>query len=272
MLTDEQRLEFDRSGLLRLPGAVPRSDADEMLRLVWNCLRDKYRIERNAPDTWPQPGVDQIAGAHRFLGTNHLPRTATFEQVGSPIVRAALDDLLGAGEWQRPERWGSLLVTFPESREPWDVPSANWHLDSPAARSVGLTAVRIFTCLAELPPEGGGTLFVKGSHQLVQSIVKEDEIVRSRDARQRLMLAHPWLKTLGSKEDVKERIERFMHYGANLDGIEVRVVEMTGEPGDVLLAHPLVLHAPALNCARVPRFVLSATVSRSDAKLNDPYP
>ena len=40
MLTDEQRDEFDRFGIVRMPGAIVKSAADEMLGVVWGCLRD----------------------------------------------------------------------------------------------------------------------------------------------------------------------------------------------------------------------------------------
>src|SRR6202035_4828695 len=101
-----------------------------------------------------------------------------------------LDDLLGRGNWRRPERWGSLLVTFPPSRDRWDVPHQSWHLDFPASRSmVGLFAVRIFTCLATLRPGGAGTLFVAGSHRLVWDLLQKDGIeqLRSADARKGLI-------------------------------------------------------------------------------------
>ena len=154
MLTDLQRDEFDRNGMVRMPGAVGKAAADEMLATVWDALRDRYHLHRGAPDTWPQPenGLQQIGGAHRYLGTHHIPKSVTFEQVGNAAVRAAVDDLLGRGNWSPPERWGSLLVTFPESTERWEVPYSNWHLDFPASQSAsGPAGVRIFTCLAKLP-------------------------------------------------------------------------------------------------------------------------
>jgi ectoine hydroxylase-related dioxygenase (phytanoyl-CoA dioxygenase family) len=55
------------------------------------------------------------------------------------------------------------------------------------------------------------------------------------------------------------------------DDVELRVIEMTGEPGDVLLTHPLLLHAPARNCASVPRIVLSSTVFRSGVQQSALY-
>jgi hypothetical protein len=278
MLTDEQRDEFDRCGIIRMPGAIAKSSVEEMLGIVWKSLRDRYHIHRGVAETWPEPrsrsdgGPQQIGGAHRFLGTHHVPKSVTFEQVGNAAVCGAVDDLLGAGNWQRPERWGSLLVTFPESRSRWEVPCSNWHLDFPASPSrSGLDGVRIFTCLAELPAGGGGTVFVAGSHRLIQSLAREGEHPRSADARMRLIRAHPWVKALCSRDEKLDRVRRFMSEGTTIDGVEVRVVEIIGEAGDVVLVHPMMLHAPALNCSPVPRFVLSATAFRAGVEVFKVY-
>jgi ectoine hydroxylase-related dioxygenase (phytanoyl-CoA dioxygenase family) len=54
-----------------------------------------------------------------------------------------------------------------------------------------------------------------------------------------------------------------MNNSAVIDGVEVKVVEITGASGDVFLTHPLLLHAAARNCASVPRLVFSRTAYRS---------
>jgi ectoine hydroxylase-related dioxygenase (phytanoyl-CoA dioxygenase family) len=148
--------------------------------------------------------------------------------------------------------------------EHWDLPSSNWHLDLPAShRSSGLTTVRIFTCLAKLPPGGGGTVFVVGSHRLVQNLVCEGERLPSPETRKRLIRAYPWVKALCSRNEKANRVQRFMSGATVVEGVKLRVVEMTGESGDVILAHPMILHATAKNCSSMPRFALSATVFRT---------
>lgn len=267
MLTLEQRDEFRRFGILRLPGAIASSDAREMCDSVWNALHRRYEVRRDAPDTWH---------ARRITGIHDLPKSATFAQIGSPAVRKTLDDLLGRGNWQPPERWGSLLVTFPESREQWDVPRQVWHLDFPASASrslQGLFVVRLFICLAKLPPGGGGTVFVQGSHRLVENLCGNEgvERLRSADARNALIRTCPWIKELCSRDATGGRVQRFMESSEVFGDAELRVVEMTGEPGDVLLTHPLLLHAPAKNCASVPRLVLSSIVYRSGVQPSEIY-
>jgi hypothetical protein len=43
MLTTEPRNEFDQCGIVRMPGAVAKPSAEEMLRTIWNRLRDRYQ-------------------------------------------------------------------------------------------------------------------------------------------------------------------------------------------------------------------------------------
>ena len=137
----------------------------------------------------------------------------------------------------------------------------------------GLFAVRLFTCLAKLPPAGGGTVFVAGSHRLVQGLVAADGAgrMRSADARSALIRTCPWIKDLCSRDKKTDRVQAFMSSSRIADDVEVRVVEMTGEAGDVLLVHPLMLHAPAKNCAAIPRLVLSGVVPRSGVSPDELY-
>jgi ectoine hydroxylase-related dioxygenase (phytanoyl-CoA dioxygenase family) len=265
MLTLEQQKEFARFGILRLPGAIPSRDAAAMCNSVWEALRRHYDVRRDAPNTW---------NAQRITGMHDLPKSETFAQVASPAVREALDELLGRGNWEPPERWGSMLVAFPESRERWDVPHQSWHLDYPPSRSLsGLFLVRLFTCLASLPRGGGGTVFVQGSHRLVEDLPEKNgvEKMRSADVRNALIRNCAWVKELCSRDSKEGRVQRFMEHGGVFDDAELRVVEMTGEPGDILLTHPLLLHAPAKNCAAMPRIVLSSTVYRSGVSWREVY-
>ncbi|CAA7258767.1 unnamed protein product [Cyclocybe aegerita] len=52
-------------------------------------------------------------------------------------------------------------------------------------------------------------------------------------------------------------------YWSNLKEIKrcKQFVEMTGEPGDVVLMHPLMLHSASKNCLRIPRVITNPPVS-----------
>ncbi len=82
---------------------------------------------------------------------------------------------------------------------------------------------------------GGGTGVLAGPHRLVERAVAAS---RSGDAghspalRKALAAAHPWLRDLRSRPAGGDRIARFMRDGAVLDGVGLRVVELTGAAGD----------------------------------------
>jgi len=95
MLTVEQRNEFARFGILRIAAAIAPKDNEAMRDVVWTALQRRYQIRRDVPDTWK---------ARRIIGMHDLPKSATFAQIGSTQVREALDDLLGRGNWEAPER------------------------------------------------------------------------------------------------------------------------------------------------------------------------
>jgi hypothetical protein len=257
MLTTEQRTQFDRAGIVRLHGAIPPADVAAMCDCVWENLERAHQIRRDDPTTWR---------AQRVANSRALDDSATFEQIGSPAVRGALDDLLGDGTWQSPARWASLLVTFPESQGPWTLPHQSWHLDIPASCALSeLFGVRFFTLLAKLEPGGGATVVVAGSHRVVQNLAARKGVQRmhSADARKLLIKGSPWMRELCSFDPTIDRKRRFMDSAAKVDGVEVRAVELTGEPGDVILMHPLIMHAASRNCAATPRLVLNSTVYRT---------
>jgi phytanoyl-CoA dioxygenase PhyH len=264
MLTAEQREEFDRSGIVRLQGAVAPNAVKEMCDCVWDAVERRAEVRRDDPSTWK---------AQRMMGTRDLPAAATFEQIGSPAVCEALDAIFDTRNWERSERRFSMLVAFPESSGPWDVPHQNWHLDYPVVRGLeGNFAVRIFVVLEKLNHAGGGTVFVAGSHRLVQSLVTAGGAarIRSADARRMLIRDFPWIKSLCSPDEKTDRAQRVTRR-TTIRGNEVRVTEMAGEAGDVFITHPMLLHAASTNCASEPRIVLSGSVYRDPSIANTIY-
>ena len=262
MLTTEQREEFDRSGIIRLRGAIAPEQVKEMRDCVWDAVERRAEVRRDDPSTWK---------AQRMIGSVDLPESVNFQRIASPAVCEALDAIFDTRNWERPEQRLSMLVAFPESSEAWDVPHQGWHLDYPVVRGrEGNFAARIFVSLEKLNHGGGGTLFIAGSHHVLQRLVakRTADRIRSADARKALMRISPWAKALFSPDGKTERVRRFVNTSTTIDKQEVRVVEMTGEPGDVFVTHPMQLHAPSTNCASGPRIVLSGIVYRDASIAN----
>ncbi|MGH8185592.1 MAG: hypothetical protein ACREUC_03450, partial [Steroidobacteraceae bacterium] len=78
-----------------------------------------------------------------------------------------------------------------------------------------------------------------------QLAVKAGRSMSSAEAKRMLFAQQPWFASLSSSLETNDRIERFMARSTPVDGVDVRVVEMTGEPGDVYFMHPALLHAPS---------------------------
>ena len=244
MLSAAQQDEFDRRGLLRLPGAVPPTDAAAMRDRLWRHLWQAHGIAAERPDTW---AVE--APAH----FQSLTRTGAFDGMATAQIRAAVQALLVTHRWRPPVHWGRPLVTFPRSGVPWRLPVAGWHMDS-AGRPADPMLV-VFACLAPVRPCGGGTLVVVGSHRLTRAGGRYAGL-RSADVRVRLADDHCWFRDLCTPGQEPDRTERLLGSSSVIDGVELWIEELTGETGDAFVMDPRLLHAVAPNSLDTPRLML----------------
>lgn len=221
--------------------------------MVWRRLRTRHGVQRDLPATW--------VTAHPAQLTAKTPELAA---MASPRVLAVIDQLLGVDGWTPPERWGLPLVTLPGFAQAWDVPHKGWHLDIPATAEPPRVA-RIFVLLADLPPGGGATGYVAGSHRVLQALARgAGRPLKSGDARQLLSARHPWFAALFARPDGGDRLAPFMHQSGNTDGVPVRVGEMAGRAGDAWIMDPLILHTTAPNASATPRLMLTEWVYGRD--------
>ena len=84
---------------------------------------------------------------------------------------------------------------------------------------------------------------------------------RSADLCRRLAAAHPWFRAL-CREGGGDRVRRFMTDGEEIDGVRVRVAELTGAAGDVAIMLPWTLHNLSMNTAATPRFMVTQSLHR----------
>lgn len=252
-LTPEQLDQYASEGVVRVPGAVAMPDVEAMLTVLWRRLATRHGVVRDRPSSWTVANPAQL--------TSHVDE---FAAMASPHVLGIVDQLLGEGGWKTPPRWGLPLVTLPGFAPRWDVPHKLWHLDLPAAPQPPRVA-RVFLLLGPSPPGGGGTGYVAGSHRVLQALARETgRTLKSGDARKLLVAREPWFEALFSRREGEDRIARFMQPGGEAAGVPVRVGEMTGEPGDVWVMDPLVLHATMPNAGAAPRLMLTEWVYGRD--------
>jgi hypothetical protein len=253
MLTLTQREEFEATGTLRLRGAFGLRAAAEMTERIWALLERAHGMRRDDSSSW---NVTQPTGFQS------LTRVGAFDAIASDALCEDVDQLLH--DWDRPKHWGAPLVTFPEPQLAWDVPAAQWHLDFPArgARSP-LPGLRVLAFIDTVEPRGGGTLVLTGSHRLVESLMSAGLAGsgHSAEVRDRLAEHHGWLRDLWSNAN-DHRVRRFIVEGTEIDGHPLRVVELIGAPGDVVLLHPRLFHAPSRNAGKRPRMMVSQSLFR----------
>jgi hypothetical protein len=74
--------------------------------------------------------------------------------------------------------------------------------------------------------------------------------------RERFRRSHPWLMALtGQAPSPADRVAAFMDTETVVEGVPLRVIELTGEPGDMVFCHPVMVHCVAPNRGARPRFM-----------------
>lgn len=210
--------QFIELGYVVIREAFPREISREVLPWVW----EQMNLKPDDPAGWKQAMVHV---RKFFVG-------GAFEGVYTPRLRGAVDDLLGEGRWQVPNRSGWWPVRFPgfESK-PWKPPESGWHIDGIQfhhhinAPDQGLLGILIFS---DIEPGDGGTAISLRSH---------------REAARILAKSEPTGLTPGE----------FSNQVAALPRPEV--LEITGRIGDVALMHPFMLHSASANTGSKVRIV-----------------
>lgn len=249
-LTSADIQRFERDGYVVVRQAFSRADGLAMERLWWRELEGIHGIRRDDRSSWRQiPG--DLKAAKRD------PAQAT---ILTGRVRGVFDDLLGQAAWPPPRDWGRPLVTFPEPGA-WDVPARLWHWDNPCDLHLDHPrALFVVSFIGPVAPHGGGTLILSGSPRLL--IQQERQLPASQrrasiaTLRDRFHRSHPWLMALtGQAPSPADRIAAFMDRETTVEGVPLRVVELTGEPGDMVFCHPVMVHCVAPNRGTRPRFM-----------------
>jgi hypothetical protein len=245
-----ENLDFARDGIVRIPGAFSRDDAARMQAVIWEELRTRHGIERADRSTW-RPGSP--------TGMKTSKRSRAFAPICGPAVTRVLDELVGAGRWASPQQFGNVLVTFPDANE-WRVPDRVWHADFEATFPPDpLFAVKLWALCDDVAPGQGGTPQLAGSHRLFARYLETTDERNAKACKFGFLVWHPWLHELSHDDGAPDRNARF-HGGTEIDGIPVRVVELTGSAGDVFVTHPWVFHSIPMNAGDRPRMLRSCAI------------
>ena len=251
-LTSSDIHRFERDGYVVVRQAFSPADALAMERRWWSELEDAHGIRRDDRSSWRQIPGDLKAAKRDPIQAKIL----------TGQVRGVFDDLLGTAAWSPPRDWGRAIVTFPEPGA-WEVPTRLWHWDNLCDLHIDQpTALFVVSFIGSVAPQSGGTLILSGSPRLL--VQQERRIPASQQGRggsgasiwERFHRSHPWLMALtGQAPSPADRTAAFMDGETIVEGVPLRVVELTGEPGDMVVCHPVMVHCRAPNRGVRPRFM-----------------
>jgi hypothetical protein len=122
----------------------------------------------------------------------------------------------------------------------------------------------VFLIVHELTEHGGGTGIVEGSPELIRRWVADKDPRRStqKQLRRGFEAKHDYFRRLADRSDEGDRHE-FTDV-TMIDGVEVRVVEVTGRAGDVVICHPWALHQVMPNTSDRPRLMRACRAHHRD--------
>jgi hypothetical protein len=193
-------------------------------------MEEKAGIRETDPSTWP---------AHYDI-EEHLTDPEVLACFTDRLA-AAVEQLLGAGRWCGRRKWGFWPVNFSYCADlPYDYPVTHWHIDGNYFRHTidcakqGLLLIGLFT---DIKPRWGGTILALGSHKQTARVL----------ARHPEGIAHLDL----FRDVLSDPIGNFH--------------EVTGEVGDVALAHPFLFHTKGWKPEGPPRII-----SNTEAALRQP--
>ena len=256
MLTDRQKALFRTRGLLHLPAMLPTENAErsreESLRLF-----EKHGFWRDG--RWHQ---GSSAAFSRLL--KRLKKSTDRGGFMTPHVHDAMTELASGAEltpWsEKPE----LLFSRPggeyraNGAVAGDVPSPSrrpgsplpWHVAVPRLPKVGIVGVQMFTFLDTVEPGGGGPAVVAGSHRLLN----DGAAVSIKDVNQELA-REPFFRDLLARDSAE--CDGLFETTGRVQGVDLEVLELVGEPGDVYLMNLQVLHAKCPNTRPAPRLMMT---------------
>jgi hypothetical protein len=203
---------FMRDGFVHVPRAIEPSLAARIAQSVWRTLG----VDPNDPSTWNSP-----------VARTSPVGADVAEAVASKPLTAAINALAGVGRWKPRNDMGLFIARFPTGEESQDT---GWHIDSS------------FHPL-DLPwPQGWADWSVnvhsRGRALLLLALWTE---IGEADAPTRIRV--------GSHIDTARTLAPAGETGMNGQQVPHEasasrpVVLATGNPGDVYLCHPFLVHA-----------------------------
>jgi hypothetical protein len=249
------RPRFEATGVIRLAGAFTADQAAALRSKIWQHVERQAGLRPDDPAGWPGSPVVN------WRALNRDPLFATLTD--NEAVMNALDKIFGVGGWRRPRPGAQILFSLPEPG-PWVLPDG-WHIDCGFDHPVWpVPTVKLFAFVGEVGPCGGGTILLSGTHRLVDRYQKAlpGPVGAGRANWTAFLRHHPWLARLLDGADLPGYGRPLVGAVEEVDGVPVQIMELTGSPGDVVIAHQHVFHARTPDTGALPRLMVAKEIHR----------
>lgn len=230
------RDQLQTEGFAYLKQGINRQVAENVATDMWNHL-ESVAVFRNETTSWPV-GRPQRGPVFRAIQDYEEGSRQLFSTFFEREIASLIDPKLRLGSEQVP------YITFPNSNhnlERWRVPWAGWHNDF-SGDGTGKTRYYLgFVLLSDVEAGGGNVVLLAGSHRLDEVIAPHHASAIMKQLRRKsTVLDRLWDRNEGAPGAlVGER--------CTVEGVELQVLEMTGNVGDVFILDGSLLHAATAN-------------------------
>ncbi|MFN8488013.1 MAG: hypothetical protein U0350_10495 [Caldilineaceae bacterium] len=220
---------WEQDGVLKITGLIPLEWFVYLRQRVIEILG----AEAESPQAWP----NLESGLLKPIG-----RDKQYVPLEIEAVKNAVDNLIGK-RWEYPSTGGGWFANAPRQLEKQHspqmelVPRGHWHWDGRPDLHAS-EALWLFTPVTEMLPDSGGTWLVAGSARMVTNFYKrlprEKQGKPTKVVKQWFTDDHAWFKALNSGEPLHQ---------TNQTGDAVRLLNVSGQPGDVVLMKAFTIHS-----------------------------
>ena len=264
MLSQEEKESFVKWGFVKIDALIPNEVVDPIREAVLDRLcRHGFWGEEG----WKAPADAEAEMKLRNTIKEISRSSKSLRPILTERVLSYARNLVSGDEVEMSPPITQFLFTAPSSyvmnhdgrwNGKWEVPRNMWHLDMPRSRSIGPPGPEMFTFLNKVEPKGGGTLILAGSHRLLNDV----DYLSSKGVKRKLK-RHAYFRELTGKGDGDR--SRFLEEIGYIDNVPVKVVELTGDPGDVYFVDLRLLHSLGANTSDQPRMMIAQRMPRQEA-------
>lgn len=205
---------FAQNGFLKLPAVHSRARLAGIRTSVLNELSSALNGAGASKSLRKLPTFQQIARLSSRVRV-HGAQEALLTQELLEIV----SDVAG----RQPSSVQEIqFLLSPPNQGAWTLEGLNWHVDVQAGALDEAPGVQAFFLIDDVLPHGGATLALAGSHKLKQA-------------------------GLASQSRVREALKSHVDLADMLRDYGLKVLEMSGQAGDVYLMDMRTLHTPSIN-------------------------